>query len=449
MMAVALALLLVQGLGAFLIFKAQNERLEAATVNAAAFRLAVAVKGGGPSSERLRHRPGGQREIHRRFRITRTPDSPVRAGEARDGMAEEMLARILSDRDIEAARIAVTYRAIPEDPIAMRRAARRAAYYGQPTHKIDGHLMIAGIQLAKNDQWLVARIWTPNWIRELVIPLIFQTAIIYIVLVTVVVLVMRRITRPLAKLTGRLKQFAQTRDDADQISPEGPDDIRDLIEAHNAMEARIIGLLNEKDVMLGAIGHDLKTPLAALRVRIESISDDAERTKMAATIEDIANSLDDMLSLARVGRPGDPPERVELSALVLSIIEEYEDMGKPVELGRIERVVSTLRPTWLRRALRNLIDNAVRYGGGARVSLKATGKTACVTIEDEGPGIAEDEITSMMDPFTRGDPSRNSTTGGSGLGLALARAIADQHGGSLTLANRPEGGLRAELEIPL
>ena len=133
------------------------------------------------------------------------------------------------------------------------------------------------------------------------------------------------------------------------------------------MEARISALLDEKDVMLGAIGHDLKTPLAALRVRIEiGRGRGRARPKMAATIEDITRTLDDILSLARVGRPSDPQERTELSALVASIVEEYEDMGEPVELDQTERIVLQLRPTWLRRALRNLIDNALRYGGGAR-----------------------------------------------------------------------------------
>jgi signal transduction histidine kinase len=205
--------------------------------------------------------------------------------------------------------------------------------------------------------------------------------------------------------------------------------------------------------MLGAIGHDLKTPLAALRVRIESVENDAERERMAATIEDIVRSLDDILSLARVGRPSDPLERSELSALVISVVEEFEDMGDPVELGATERVSFPLRVTWLRRALRNLIGNAVRYGKGARVSLARDGHEAVIRIEDDGPGIPEDRIADMLEPFTRGDPSRNSETGGAGLGLTLARAIAEQHGGSLRLENRRDQGgailgLTATLRLP-
>jgi len=129
-------------------------------------------------------------------------------------------------------------------------------------------------------------------------------------------------------------------------------------------------------------------------------------------------------------------------------------MGEPVELGDTLRIVAELRPTWLRRALRNLIGNALRYGQRARVTLRREGTMAVIEIEDDGPGIPDDQIGAMMDPFTRGDPSRNSATGGAGLGLCLARAVSDQHGGALILNNRRDGdgrvvGLTARLEIPM
>ena len=183
---------------------------------------------------------------------------------------------------------------------------------------------------------------------------------------------------------------------------------------------------------------------------------------MAATIEDIVRSLDDILSLARVGRPSDPLESTELSALVASVVEEFEDMGEAVELGETERIAMPLRTTWLRRALRNLISNAVRYGGVARVSLGREGAPpghsgpawAAIRIEDDGPGIIEGEIARMLEPFTRGEPSRSSGTGGAGLGLTLAHAIAEQHGGTLSLANRRDEagavvGLVVLLRLPL
>jgi signal transduction histidine kinase len=206
--------------------------------------------------------------------------------------------------------------------------------------------------------------------------------------------------------------------------------------------------------MLGAIGHDLKTPLAALRIRIESVEDEAERAKMAATIEDIVRSLDDILSLARVGRPSDRKETTDLYALIAGIVEDYEDMGEDVELADANRLVMPLRATWLRRAVRNLIGNALRYGHRARVTLAREGREAVIRVEDDGPGIPEGEIAAMLEPFRRGEPSRNSETGGAGLGLTLAQAIAEQHGGKLLLANRPNGGgsvagLTATLRLPV
>jgi len=136
------------------------------------------------------------------------------------------------------------------------------------------------------------------------------------------------------------------------------------------------------------------------------------------------------------------------------VVEEFEDMGEPVELGETTRIALPLRSTWLRRALRNLTGNALRYGKRARVSVAREGAWATIRIEDDGPGIPDRDIEAMMEPFTRGEPSRNTETGGAGLGLTLARAIADQHGGSLELINRRAAdgsvkGLTAVLRLPL
>ena len=176
---------------------------------------------------------------------------------------------------------------------------------------------------------------------------------------------------------------------------------------------------------------------------------------MARTIEDITRSLDDILSLARVGRPSDPLEPADLGALVAQVAEEFEDLGEPVTFTpSATRIVLPLRATWLRRAVRNLASNALRYGQCARISLAQENGRAVIRIEDDGPGIPDDQLALMLEPFTRGDPSRNSGTGGAGLGLTLARAIADQHGGTLALSNRTDAtgqisGLSAVLALPL
>jgi signal transduction histidine kinase len=225
---------------------------------------------------------------------------------------------------------------------------------------------------------------------------------------------------------------------------EGPNDVRQLIDSFNAMQARVSTLLGEKDVMLGAIGHDLKTPLAALRVRVESVEDDAEREKMAATIDEMVTILDDILMLARLGRSGEAVQSVDIGALAESVAGEFASASF-VEPER--RIVADVRPVLLKRALRNLIDNAVTYGKSATVSVRQADGTTSVEIADDGPGISGSEIDAMFEPFARADASRNRATGGSGLGLTIARAIARSHGGDVVLENRSERGLRASLSV--
>ncbi|MFT4056037.1 MAG: ATP-binding protein [Novosphingobium sp.] len=464
LLAVAAALLLVQGLGALLVYRAQLEGYEAGMSNAVAFKLIAETRGRGALGRMLR---GNDRDRDRApfagpplrgFPLEFSEGSPLRAGEKRDDDMEARLQHTLAEQDFPASQIVAIHRTVGRDAFARTQTYKRAAHGRlegpEVSEMMDDHLLVVGVKQPGKASWMVARVRSPRAFSVMIRPLIVQTVIIYLVLVGAVALILRRITRPLAALTRRVEQFAVAPGSAGQLEPSGPEDMQRLIVAHNAMEARIVAMLDEKDVMLGAIGHDLKTPLAALRVRIESVEDDTERARMAATIEDIVRTLDDILSLARVGRPSDPRERTELSALVASVVEEYEDMGEPVDLGDTQRTVLELRPTWLRRALRNLIDNALRYGGGARVGLEREGDRAVIRIDDDGPGIPDDEIEAMTNPFVRGDPSRNKATGGAGLGLALARAIADQHGGALVLANRVSAsgeveGLTVRLELPL
>jgi signal transduction histidine kinase len=447
LLSVALALLVAQAISAVLLYRAGEQRREMWALNGLAFQLV--------SEPRFDFRQPGStdrgrsRQSWQRLRVERTDSAPLRPGETRDLKREELIRGILEEQGVETAQILVTTRKVVDDPYVVGRLQARGQWRERPEWA-QGELIVAAMTRPDERGWTVARWPVASGEPRQLGTLILQTLFLYVVLVGGLAWLLRRITRPIAALTKRLEHFAATRELDGQLEPSGPDDTRRLIAAHNAMEARIAALLNEKDVMLGAIGHDLKTPLTALRVRIESVEDPAERAKMAATIEDIARSLDDILSLARVGRPSDPMERTDLSALLASVAEEYEDRGEPVELGATQRLALPLRATWLRRALRNLIENAVRYGQRARVSLVREGKSAVVRIEDDGPGIPEGEIAAMMEPFARGESSRNRETGGAGLGLTLARAIAEQHGGTITLSNRAGGGgLVAELRLPL
>jgi signal transduction histidine kinase len=453
LLAVALALLFAQAIGAALVWREQAERRETALVHAAAIRLVAEERGDRRPMRAARGHPQEVLRAARRLQLDRLPASPLRASDLRRTEAERQLREILADQGFALGEVVVTYRGLATDPEMHRRLASSMRLIGRDA-PAGAKVFFAAVELRPAGGWLAVRIPAPPPRNRAIASLLGQTALIYALLVGVIALVLGRLTRPLAALAGRVDQFARTRDAADQLAPQGPEDVQRLILAHNAMENRIVALLDEKDVMLGAIGHDLKTPLAALRVRIESVQDETERARMAATIEDIARSLDDILSLARVGRPSDPLEPTELSALIAQVTEEFEDMGEPVSFAPSERITLSLRATWLRRALRNLIGNALRYGKVARVTLDREADRVVIRIADDGPGIAEADLARMLEPFTRGDPSRSSETGGAGLGLTLARAIAEQHGGTLLLANRRDQagavtGLTATLSLPL
>ncbi|MBT2135485.1 ATP-binding protein [Croceibacterium sp. LX-88] len=448
LLSVALALLVAQAISAVLQYREAEQRREMIAANSLAFQLVTEPRF--DFRRPAKHNPEkGKRGSWQRLRVERTAENPLQPGEVRETQREELLRTILLDQGINPAKLVVVTRHVSDDNYVMSQLDGR-----EQTEWGEGRMLVAGLLRPGESEWTVARMAIFNREPNQLGALIGQTLLLYVVLVGGLALLLRRITRPLAALTRRVEHFAATREIDGQIEPTGPDDTRRLIMALNLMESRIAALLDEKDVMLGAIGHDLKTPLAALRVRIESVEDAGERAKMAASIEDLSRSLDDILSLARVGRPSDPLEKTDLSALLASVVEEYEDMGEPVELGATQRLAMALRATWLRRALRNLIGNALRYGERARVSLTRQGNEAVITIEDDGPGIPEGDIARLMEPFARGESSRNRETGGAGLGLTLARAIAEQHGGTISLRNRnaavgKPAGLIAELRLPL
>lgn len=454
LLALALALLGAQTIYASLLYRAANERREVALLNAAAFELIS-----GPFRLRAQaERPSGGgalrgqgraivRTMPRQLRYMLAPASPIRPGEKRAVKWESALSEVLARQSIAVADLEIAQRPSLSDP-EVQALLLRAPRLRERVTQFSPQILVVALRRQGSTGWEVVRLPVPRMERGVITSLIVQTLILFLVLMAILYGVLRRLTGPLAALTRRTADIARPGAASTPLEPQGPDDVRGLITAHNAMEARIGAMLAEKDVMLGAIGHDLKTPLAALRVRIESVEDAAQRAKMAATIEDIVRTLDEILELARIGRAANPPERAAILALADSVVEEFEDMGEPVTLAEGPRVSADVHVTWLKRALRNLISNAVRYGNRAHVSVLEEGGKVILRVDDEGPGIPEDLIGSITEPFVRGETSRSRATGGAGLGLTLARAVAEERGGALVLQNRPEGGLRAELRLP-
>jgi signal transduction histidine kinase len=295
--------------------------------------------------------------------------------------------------------------------------------------------------------WLNARMFTPRPDPWIWLKLAASTLLIYFILLGAVVLIAIRLGRPLRDLTAAAKSF-EGRGEAPKVEERGPADVRRALVAFNAMSERVSAMLDEKDRMLGAIGHDMRTPLASLRIRVESMEPAAERERVIETLEEMSAMLEETLALARAGRATEAVRPIDLNALADAVVEEFVTLGQPVEMAAGERLVADVQPNLLRRALRNLIENAVRHAGSAAVTVRAMGDKVALEVADDGPGIPETELANVVEPFVRLEGSRNRETGGSGLGLTLARSAAQAHRGSLELVNRSEGGLLARILLP-
>lgn len=201
--------------------------------------------------------------------------------------------------------------------------------------------------------------------------------------------------------------------------------------------------------MLAALGHDLRTPITALRLRAEFVGDAGVRDRLIDTLDEMQAMTEGALAFVREeDAAGKATRSIDLAALLDSLCDDLADLGCDVAFAACERTPYRCRPEALRRAVRNLIQNAVRYGARARMALRHLGEGIEITVDDDGPGIPEAELEHVFVPFVRLERSRNRETGGVGLGLSIARTVARDHGGDILLANRPDGGLRATIRLP-
>ena len=256
----------------------------------------------------------------------------------------------------------------------------------------------------------------------------------------------------LTRLTGPLRRLSRAADslgrgeEAAPLPAVGPSEVRDLTATFNRMQERLTRFVADRTRVLAALGHDLRSPLTAMRVRAELVEDDETRGSLIASIEEMQGMVEATLAFARGLAVSEASETVEMGAFLAQLRKDTLDS---FDLEKGDRIELRLRPTALRRALRNVIENAVRYGRGARVSYGQDGENAFVRVSDHGPGIPNEDLERVFEPFFRLEKSRSLETGGHGLGLAIARTILRAHGGDITLANRPEGGLLATLTIPM
>lgn len=259
-----------------------------------------------------------------------------------------------------------------------------------------------------------------------------------------------RVSRPLLALAYAADEVARGRT-APRLPDKGPEDIRHAAKAFNEMSDRVTRTLNSHRQLLSAVGHDLRTPISAMRITAEFVEDTEVRDRLTRNLDELQALTEAVLSAARSG-PGEEKRRVDLAALIESVCDDLIELNLPITVDIQGLAPASCRPNEIRRAVRNLVENAVRYGGSARVSLNPEAEFFVATIDDDGPGIPEDRLEEVFEPFVRLEESRSNATGGSGLGLTLTRSIAREHGGDVVLENRRSGGrivgLRASLRLP-
>jgi signal transduction histidine kinase len=227
----------------------------------------------------------------------------------------------------------------------------------------------------------------------------------------------------------------------------GPHDVRNAAIAFNAMTDRVTRTLDSQRQLLAAVGHDLRTPITAMRISLEFVEDAELRSGLQKNLDELQELTEAVLSSAR-GTGGEVKRNVDLSALLESICTDLDELGEPVSWKTHPPAPLACRPNEIRRAVRNLVENAVAYGRKASVGLSQCDNGYEIFVEDEGPGIPEADQGRVFEPFVRLESSRNQETGGAGLGLTLVKAITEGHGGKVMLENRTHGGLRARMRLP-
>ena len=229
---------------------------------------------------------------------------------------------------------------------------------------------------------------------------------------------------------------------------QGPAEVQKAIVAFNDMQARLRQLIENRIKMLAAVSHDLRTPITSLRLRTELIDNAEQRRKSLATLDHMEKMIESILTFAKAELATEQRRPVDLSALVESICNDHQDMGATAEFHGASNIKYQCAPLAMRRALTNLIDNAIKYGGCARVQINKVSSKIILTIDDDGPGIPADKQQEVFQPFARLSRERALDSGG-GLGLSIAQTIIQAHGGNIKLENRPTAGLRLTVELPV
>ena len=276
--------------------------------------------------------------------------------------------------------------------------------------------------------------------------LLLNLTLLVVILVMALYVTARNITRPLSALARAADSVG--RDARPQLLAErGARELRDAARAFNTMQDRLRRYLDSRSRVLAAMSHDLKTPLTRLRLQVETLENPALQERIGKQLDEMEAMVREALALFRGLDDGEPAVPIDLDALLAQVMEQFTEMGATVSVSGRALAPFTGKPHALKRCLINLVANAVNFGGRARL-LVEDGAELAIRVQDGGPGIPEAELERVFEPFYRLESSRNRDSGGTGLGLTIARDIAQAHGGTVILANLPQGGLEATLTLP-
>ena len=313
-----------------------------------------------------------------------------------------------------------------------------------PRHTMS--MRVFDVQL-RDGQWI--RISVNPEVETPALPgdLIAQLLLTLLIVIAVVMLAVRQATKPLQQLAQAADKLGRDLDTA-PLAEGGPAETRQAAQAFNRMQARIKHLIDERARALAAVSHDLRTPLTRLRLRAELVDNEQLREQMAADLDSMAAMLDATLDYLRGLQDSEAARPIDINALLQSLTDDAEVLGKSISVKGVAQAPFTGRLSALRRALQNLIDNAIKYGHSAQMRVEDDATSLRIVVEDTGPGVTATELERVTEPYYRPDTSRNHETGGVGLGLSIVKDIALIHGGELLLSNRPQGGLCATLVLP-
>ena len=328
-----------------------------------------------------------------------------------------------------------------------RREHRREHAEWHERRKFQPLSMTVSVRLG-DGRWLNAATLVPFRPPAWAWPTLLSMGLMAAAITLIVIFSVRRITRPLRALAGAAEGLGRGQADP-PLAEEGPADVRQTIEAFNRMQERLRRFVQDRTRMLAAISHDLRTPITTLRLRAEFIEDPEVRAKVLETLDEMQAMAEATLAFVREDAAREDTRQVDLAALIQSLCDDLADAGKAVSVVEAPKLPYACRPLAMKRALTNVIENAVAYGQRAQVTLLDRREGPEIRIEDDGPGIPEEQMAQVFEPFVRLEASRSRETGGVGLGLAIARSIVRGHGGDITLANRPEGGLRVTVRLPV